>query len=140
MKFDNLCENIINDLMENFQGITPKEFVFSPKFMENVDKLNIPASQAIKQFKDNVLSGKKVPRLEPKKRKFMTQKNGSSSDLTSFGVPAGITSQVFGVQIRHGKPSAHALCTVIDGKCYFLSAFDDYNEYNRGIDKLPGSR
>ena len=135
MKFN----NIFKFILENHAIPVPNSYVSTKKFNREVKKTNKQSNSAMVKFLKEV-DGGKVPKLEPKTRKFTTQSDGGIADLREQGVPPGKSCQVFGIQVRHSKPSAHFICTVYEGKCILMRAFDDYNEYNMGIDNLPGSR
>ncbi len=135
MRFNDLYSCIL----ENASAPVPNSYASTVRFNRDIKKSNPVARQYMLKFIKDIDSGK-VPRLEPKSRKFTTQKDGGIADLTEQGVPPATVLRVFGVQVKHIKPSIHFLCTIYKGKCIFIRACDDYNEYNAAIDNLPGAR
>lgn len=135
MKFN----DIYNFILESSGSPIPNSFASTIRFNRDVKKTNKQANALIVRFLDAVDNGK-IPKLEPKRRKFLTQADGGVADLRDQGVPPATSLQVFGIQIRHAKPSVHLVCTVYEGKCILMVASDDYNEYNKAIDSLPGPR
>ena len=135
MKFNDLYISIL----ENAPAPVPNSYASTVRFNRDIKKANAQAKTLMLKFIQAIDSGK-TPKLEPKSRKFTTQADGGVADLTEQGVPPKTQLQVFAVQVRHSKPSAHFICTVYEGKCILMRACDDYNEYNAAIDSLPGSR
>jgi len=126
-------------ILENAPAPVPNSYASTTRFNRDIKKSNPQAKTLMVKFIDAIDNGK-VPKLEPKSRKFTTQEDGGVADLTEQGVPPKTSLHVFGIQVRHSKPSAHFICTVYEGKCILLRACDDYNEYNAAIDSLPGPR
>jgi len=130
---------LFNFILENQNISNPNSYESTTRFNRDIKKSNKQSNSIMVKFIKEIDNGR-IPKLEPKTRKFTTQADGGIADLREQGVPPGKSCQVFGIQVRHSKPSIHFVCTIYEGKCILMRAFDDYNEYNAGIDSLPGQR